>query len=164
MRRLIISLLLLLPLLASAQRYAVVDRQAILTSMEDYVIAERTIFELSEKYHAEYDRMTADIDKKFEDYQTLNIRENAPQAIRERRIQEIQEMQKRAQQFLASAEDDLKSRREDMLRPLNEKIDTAIKDAGIENGFSFIFPIDAPLFYGIDVEDITETIKEKISL
>ena len=164
MRRIIISLLLMLPMLVSAQRFAVVDRQAVLESMEEYVIAERTIFELSEKYHAEYDRMTADIDKKFEDYQTLNIRSNTPQTIRERRIQEIQEMQKRAQQFLASAEDDLKSRREDMLRPINEKIDTAIKDAGIENGFSFIFPVGASLFYGIDVDDITDAIKEKVAL
>ncbi|MDE5844416.1 MAG: OmpH family outer membrane protein [Muribaculaceae bacterium] len=164
MRRLFISLLLLLPVLASAQRFAVIDRQAVLESLEEYLTAERTLFDLSQKYHAEYDRMSSDIDKKFEDYQTLNTTENAPQAIRERRVQEIQEMQKRAQQFLISAEDDLKNRRADMLRPINEKIDAAIKDAGIEGGFSFIFPLGAPLFYGIDVEDITESIKEKLTL
>ncbi|MDE5573799.1 MAG: OmpH family outer membrane protein [Muribaculaceae bacterium] len=164
MRRLFISLLLLLPVLASAQRFAVINRQAVLESLEEYLTAERTLFDLSQKYHAEYDRMSSDIDKKFEDYQTLNTTENAPQAIRERRVQEIQEMQKRAQQFLISAEDDLKNRRADMLRPINEKIDAAIKDAGIEGGFSFIFPLGAPLFYGIDVEDITESIKEKLTL
>ncbi|MDE5969902.1 MAG: OmpH family outer membrane protein, partial [Muribaculaceae bacterium] len=152
MRRLFISLLLLLPVLASAQRFAVVDRQAVLESLEEYLTAERTLSELSQKYHAEYDRMSSDIDKKFEDYQTLNTTTNTPQAIRERRVQEIQEMQKRAQQFLISAEDDLKNRRAEMLRPVNEKVDAAIKDAGIEGGFSFIFPLGTPLFYGIDVE------------
>ncbi|MDE7155612.1 MAG: OmpH family outer membrane protein, partial [Muribaculaceae bacterium] len=113
MRRLFISLLLLLPVLASAQRFAVINRQAVLESLEEYLTAERTLFDLSQKYHAEYDRMSSDIDKKFEDYQTLNTTENAPQAIRERRVQEIQEMQKRAQQFLISAEDDLKNPRAD---------------------------------------------------
>ncbi|MBD5199827.1 MAG: OmpH family outer membrane protein [Bacteroides sp.] len=164
MRRFIISILLFLPIVACAQRFAVVDRQAVLESLDEYLTAERTLFDLSQKYHAEYDRMSADIDKKFEDYQSLNTTTNPPQTIRERRVQEIQEMQKRAQQFLISAEDDLKTRREDMLRPINEKVDAAIKDAGIEGGFSFIFPLGTPLFFGIDVEDITESIKEKLTL
>ncbi|MDE6225248.1 MAG: OmpH family outer membrane protein, partial [Muribaculaceae bacterium] len=88
--------------MACAQRFAVVDRQAVLESLDEYLTAERTLFDLSQKYHAEYDRMSADIDKKFEDYQSLNTTTKPPQTIRERRVQEIQEMQKRAQQFLIS--------------------------------------------------------------
>ncbi len=165
MKRFILSILIALPILVSAQsaRFAVVDEKAVLESMPDYIFVERQLFKTSQKYHAEYDKMSAEIDKKFEDFQILNEQNAAPQAIRERRIQEIQNLQKRAQQFLETAEEDLVRQQRELIDPIKQRLKNCIKEIGTEQGFTFIFPADSPLFTGIEVEDLTDQVKEKIN-
>ncbi len=107
--------------------------------------------------------MSADIDKKFEDYQTLNQELSAPQTIKERRIQEIQNLQKKAQQFLATAEADLLRQETQLVDPIKERVREAIRQAGLEGSYTFIFPASQPLFTGIEVEDITDLVKEKVN-
>lgn len=164
MSRFVISLLLCIPFVAAAQspRFAVVDENAVLESMGDYVFVQRQLFETSQKYHQEYDKMSADIDKKFEDYQTLNQELSAPQTIKERRIQEIQNLQKKAQQFLATAEADLLRQETQLVDPIKERVREAIRQIGLEGSYTFILPASQPLFTGIEVEDITELVKEKV--
>lgn len=166
MSRFILSLLIALPFFVSAQsaRFAVADEKAILESLPDYVLVQRQLFETSQKYHAEYDKLSADIDKKFEDFQTLNQQTAAPQTIRERRIQEIQNLQKSAQQFLETAEADLLRQQTELVDPIKKRVREAIKQAGNEGGYVFVFPTDAPLFIGIEVDDITETVKGKLGI
>lgn len=155
MKKLIIFLLFFLPLFAYADSFAVVDRQALLESMPEYQAAEIKIAEISRQYHDEYARMSADIDKKFQDYQLMQ-NDGMPSTIRERRIQEIQNLQKRAQQFLETAEADLIAKEAELKQPLENKINNLLREIGIEENFTFIFPVDAPLFYGIEVVDITD--------
>ena len=155
MKKILFLLFLSLPFMASADSFAVVDRQALLESMPEYQAAMIQINEISRKYHEEYARMSADIDKKYQDYQLLQ-NEGMPSTIRERRIQEIQNLQKRAQQFLETAESDLLSKESELKQPLETKVNNILREIGIEENFTFIFPIDSPLFYGIEVVDITD--------
>lgn len=155
MKRILISLALMFPLLAMAQQFAVVDRQALLESMPEYLDANRQISEISKKYQEEYARMSSDIDNKFQDYQLLQ-NDGIPSTIRERRIQEIQNLQKRAQQFLETAESDLRQQKKELLEPIEARVNNLLREIGIEENFVFIFPKDAPLFYGVEVVDITD--------
>lgn len=162
MSRLILSIFFLLPLIASAQKFGVVNERTVLESLPDYVFIEKQIAETSQKYHAEYDKMSVDIDKKFEEYQTLNNKSTTPKAIRERRVQEIQDLQKRAQQFLATAEEQLIRQREELLKPIEDRLRQTIARIGAENGYTFIFPESQPLYIGVEVDDLTEMVLEQM--
>lgn len=139
-------------------QFAVVDFQAVLESLSDYNLVILQLNETSNRYQEEYSKMSADIDKKFEDYQTLN-KNNTPESIKQRRIQEIQNMQKRAEQFLATAEEDLKRQENQLIDPIKVRVKDAIRQVGEQNGFVFVFPVEAPLYQSIDVVDITEDVK-----
>lgn len=164
MHRIILSILLALPMMAAAQsaRFGVVDQQTILESLPEYILVQEQLNETSKKYHAEYSKMSADIDKRFEEFQTLNERTMAPEAIRERRIQEIQDMQKRAQQFIETAEADLLRQQRELVDPIRERVRNAINLVGTEGGFTFIFPKEQPLFSGVTVEDVTVAVRAKL--
>ncbi len=156
---------LVLPMLASAQtgRFAVVDREAVLESLTEYTLVKTQIAETSRQYKEEYNRMTADIDKKFEEIQVLNRQPGLADAIKERRVQELQNMQKRAQQFLLTADEDLQRQEKQLLDPIKERVLQAIRKVGVEEGFTFIFPINQPLFYNSQVEDVTEAVKDALN-
>lgn len=139
-------------------QFAIVDFQAVLESLSDYNLVILQLNETSNRYQEEYSKMSADIDKKFEDYQTLN-KNNTPESIKQRRIQEIQNMQKRAEQFLATAEEDLKRQENQLIDPIKVRVKDAIRQVGEQNGFVFVFPAEAPLYQSIDVVDITEDVK-----
>lgn len=139
-------------------QFAIVDFQAVLESLSDYNLVILQLNETSNRYQEEYSKMSADIDKKFEDYQTLN-KNNTPESIKQRRIQEIQNMQKRAEQFLATAEEDLKRQENQLIDPIKVRVKDAIRQVGEQNGFVFVFSAEAPLYQSIDVVDITEDVK-----
>ncbi|MGM9844115.1 MAG: OmpH family outer membrane protein, partial [Muribaculaceae bacterium] len=86
--------------MAAQGRFGVVDFDAVLDSLPEYSLVKFQIQETSNRYQEEFKKMSDDIDRKFEDYQTLNSNGVTPESIRQRRIQEIQNLQKRAQQFL----------------------------------------------------------------
>lgn len=164
-KKLFFAVALLLPMFASAQseRFAVVDEQAVLESLNDYTLVSTQIAETSRQYKEEYNRMTADIDKKFEEIQVLNRQPGLADAIKERRVQELQNMQKRAQQFLLTADDDLQRQEQQLLDPIKERVRQAIRKVGVEEGYTFIFPIGQPLFYSTRVDDVTEAVKDALN-
>ena len=72
-------------------------------------------------------------------------------------------MQKRAQQFLLTADQDLQRQEKQLLDPIRERVKQAIRKVGVEEGYTFVFPIDQPLFYGAEVEDVTEAVKDALN-
>jgi outer membrane protein len=62
-------------------------------------------------------------------------------AIREQKEKELQELGQRIQEFQVSAQQDLQKQQGDLLRPVIEKANTAIKKVAAEGGFTYIFDI-----------------------
>ncbi len=147
--------------IAAQSKFGVVDFQSVLESMADYNLVKLQLQETSNRYQQEYTKMSEDIDRKFEDYQTINTN-TTPESIKQRRIQEIQNMQKRAQQFLETAESDLQRQESQLIDPIKVRVKDAIRQVGEELGFTFIFPAEAPLYQGFEVEDVTELVKQKL--
>ncbi|MCU0455061.1 MAG: OmpH family outer membrane protein [Bacteroidales bacterium] len=61
--------------------------------------------------------------------------------VRQTKEQEMIDLNKRIQDYNAKANDDLQAKQVEMFRPIQEKVDKAIKEVGKENGFVYI--IDA---------------------
>ena len=82
--------------------------------------------------------------------------------------QEKQTYFQNKQQELAAKEQEIVNkvaqRREELLSPLLEKVDTAIKQVGAEQGYAFIF--DSSVFnvilFAQDATDLTDTVRAKV--
>ena len=167
MRRTLSLLSLLLPLLVMAQsKIAVYDSQAVLNALPDKAAAEAKLKATSDKLQAEYKMLQADFDKKYAEYQAIATDPNTPAAIRDRRMQEVQEGDKRIQAYQQQAAAELRSREAELMTPINAAIQAAVQEVGDQMGYDLILDVaQTPVSYrSANVTDITAQVKQKLGL
>ena len=121
----------MLPLLMMAQaRIGIVNSQQLFDLMPEKADAEARLKTLSDQYHSEYMLLQGEFDKKYADYQTVAADASYPETIKERRVQELQESDKKMREFERRAADDIAAQRVALTKPITDKIQAAIRAAG----------------------------------
>ena len=167
MKRILIIAAALMPLMLMAQaRIGIVNSQQLFDLMPEKVSAEAQLKALSDKYHAEYQLLQAEFDKKYADYQTVAADASMPETIKERRVQELQEGDKKLREFESMAADDLAARREALTRPITDKVQNAINTVGRQGAFDLVLDTAVtPVAYtGPATIDITPMVKAILGL
>ena len=167
MKRILMIAVALLPLMLMAQaRIGIVNSQNIFELMPEKAAAEAQLKAMSEKYHAEYELLRGEFDKKYADYQTVAADASTPETIKERRVQELQESDKKMREFERKAADDLAARRTALTQPITDKIQAAIRAAGEQGGFDLVFDtaVTPVAYIGPNTVDITPMVKSILGL
>ena len=166
LKKIIFALALVLPMSLFAQKFGTVNTETILSAMPETTAAQEQLTEASKKYETEMQKLQEELQKLYVDFQTISEDASTPQSIKDRRLQEIQEKGQKADQFRATAEQDLRRQNEQLMAPILQKITEAIKSVGTEGSFTFIFPYDPGLilYQGTDVVDVTPLVKTKLGL
>ena len=164
MKKLFLAILVAIPMLAVAQssKFGVVNTQAVMEAMPDVKTVNEQVEAASKKYEDEFQKLNAQMDKEYADFQALDA--STPESIKQRREQEIQELYQKLQQFRVTASQDLQRQHEQLMAPVVNKITTAINAVGKENGFTFIFESTQPIYTGDDVTDVTPLVKKNLGL
>ena len=84
--------------------------------------------------------------------------------IKLRRMQEIQDIQARIDNFVQVAQQDVQKKQQELLMPIQEKLQKAIKDVGAENGYTYIVDPAALLYTGPNAIDATPLVRKKLGL
>lgn len=165
-KKLLLALAVVLPLSAFAQKFGTVDTEAILTAMPETTTARQQLDEASKKYEAEYQKLNEELNKLYTDFQAIQNDKETPDAIKDRRMQEIQDKGQKVEQFRQQATQDLQRQNEQLMAPILQKITEAIKSVGKEGSFTFIFPNEPSLllYQGTDVTDVTPLVKTKLGI
>ena len=167
MKRILVFILALLPLMLVAQaRIGIVNSKEIFDLMPEKATAEAQLKALSDRYHAEHELLQDEFDKKYADYQAIATDQSVPETIKERRVQELQEGDKKLREFERIAADDLAARREALTRPIADKVQQAIRTVGEQGAFDVIFDTAVtPVAYtGPATVDITPMVKTLLNL
>lgn len=165
-KKFLLAVMVGVPAIVCAQtvKMGTVDVEAIIPSMPEYTEAQNQLAEASKKYEAEYQTLQEELNKKYAEFQQLSQDPNTPQSIKDRRIQDIQDMDERAKQFLQTAQNDLQRQNQQLLAPVQEKMVNAIKAVGAENGFLMIFPTGMSVYDSPEVIDVTPLVKTKLGI
>lgn len=163
-KKFIAAVVVALPMCLSAQKFGTIDTQAILPQMPEYAEADAKINDASKKYEAEFTKLREEQDKKMAEFQTVYEDATVPQSIKERRLQEMQELEQKVQQFAQTAQQDLQRQHAQLMQPIQEKLLNAIQAVGQEENFTMIFPLDVAAYKGNDVVDVTPLVKAKLGL
>lgn len=163
-KKLFAAVLIALPLCVSAQKLGTVDSQSILTQMPEFADAQAKLDEASKKYEAEFAKLREEQDKKMAEFQSVYEDPAVPQSIKERRIQEMNELEQKVQQFAQTAQQDLQRQQQQLLQPVQAKLIEAIQKVGADNGFSLILPMEVSVYQGADVIDVTPLVKTQLKL
>lgn len=157
----------MLPLMLMAQaKIGIVNSQQLFDLMPEKAQAEAQLKALSDQYHSEYQLLQGEFDKKYGDYQTVAADAAMPEAIKERRVQELQESDKKMREFERRAADDIAAHRNTLIQPITDKIQAAIRTAGEQGGFDLVLDTAVtPVAYaGHNTIDITTMVKRLLGL
>ena len=87
------------------------------------------------------------------------------EAMRATTEEELQGLQQRIQRFQETAMAQLEKTQNDLMQPVMEKALNAIKEVGKENGFTYIFDMNAGILYAAEnSQDVLPLEKKKLGL
>ena len=125
---------------ASAQRFAYVDTEYILSQMPAYKSAQAQIDELSKEWQMEIDEKFEAIDKMYKEYQAEKVLLTKDlQVKRENEIIEKEREAKKLQNEKFGYEGQLFKKRQELIKPIQDKVYEAINKVAKNNGLDFIF-------------------------
>ena len=123
---------------AQAQRFAYVDTEYILSQLPDYKSAQKKLDEVSEVWQKEVDAKYAEIDKLYKNYKAEEVLLNGEQ--KKQRQDEIIAKEKAAKQFQQDKfgyEGELFKKREQLIKPIQDRVFDAIQTIAKRGRFGF---------------------------
>lgn len=166
MKKLLLLIVLgVFSLTANAQtRFGYFSFDNVLKSMPDYVMAQRSIDDLRQKYDAEMKRAEDEFNSKYEEF--LDVQKDLVPAILHKRQAELQEMMQKNINFKNESQRLLKQAEADAFAPVKNKLYNALTKVGQAQGYAFILNTDGDACPYVNPEmgeDATELIKEALN-
>lgn len=165
-KKFLLAVAIAIPMLAAAQtpKFGTVNVEDVFQAMPDTKAAQDEIAAASKQYEDEYAQLNEEMQKKYGEFQNLQNDAATPQGIKDRRLQELQELDQRAQQFAQTAQQDLQRKQAQLMQPIQEKLMKAIQEVGAANGFTMIFPAGAAAYTSTAVVDATPLVKTHLGI
>jgi len=148
------------------QKIGHINSVEVLQAMPEFKQMTNDLQKQKDSYTKALEGMYGDYDKKQKELQALSQDKSTPDPILESKIQELQDLQKRIQDFEAKVNDDLQKAQQDKLKPINEKYLKAVKEVATGNGFSYIIDIvqGAVAYYPEGQNDVTDLVMKKMGI
>ncbi len=122
-----------------AQRYAIIDTKYILDKMPDYRDAQKNLDEVATGWQKEIDKMQAELDKMYKDFESeqvmlsddLRKKREDQLFVKEKALRDLQR-----QRF--GFEGDLFKKRQELIKPIQDKVYNAVQRLAVQRGYDFI--------------------------
>lgn len=157
LKTLAIAIVLFIGTQVSAQtKVAHIDVQALMTSMPEMKTAQDQMKKIQDTYDKDYKNMVAEYQTKLQKYEQESA--TAGDALNETRSKEMQDMGNRIQQFQQNAQKELGQKEMDLIKPIMEKAQAAIKKVAKEKGFNYV--LDSTTGSGVLVAEGTDLLAD----
>lgn len=124
---------------ALAQRYCVIDTKYILESIPDYSEAQKKIDAIAEQWQKEIDAKFQEVDRMYKSYQAESVM--LTDALKRKREDEIIAREKEAKDLQKQRfgyEGDLFKKREELVKPIQDKIYNAVQKLAASRMYDFV--------------------------
>ncbi|WKZ65224.1 MAG: OmpH family outer membrane protein [Flavobacteriales bacterium] len=167
MKQLVLTLCLLFATGQAAMAQQVklghIDRQKLLLTLPERKGAEEKMQAFAKTLDERLKAMGAEYQAKVADAQARA--DKMTQTEKEMAVREINELEQRIQTAQEKAQEDLAKQEEELLKPMVERTNQAIKDVADEKGFTYIFDISTGFVLYFDKgEDIMPLVKAKLGI
>ncbi|HEY4148379.1 MAG TPA: OmpH family outer membrane protein [Chitinophagaceae bacterium] len=122
-----------------AQRYAIVDTKYILDKMPDYKDAQKKLDQFSEQWQKEIEDKQAALDKMYKDFDAEQVM--LSDALKKKRQDEIFVREKEVRELQRKRfgfEGDLFKKRQELVKPIQDKVYDAIQKIAVAKQYDFI--------------------------
>jgi len=125
---------------AHAQKFAYVDTEYILEQMPEYRAAQQKLNDFAKEWEAQIQAYKKEIDKMFRDYRAERL--ILSDAVKKEREEAIFAKEKELEDFKKakfSPGGELDKKREELLKPIQDKVFDAIQELAKDNALDFVF-------------------------
>lgn len=164
-KRFLLMALLMAPSALFAQKYACVNTDKVLKNVPDYAQAQKRLDKYVEQWQTE-------IEEKYQELETMrqNYQKEAyllPENLKKRREEDIKEKNQeilQLQQQHFSPGGDFDKKREELLKPVQDRIAAAIDRFAREKGYAFVFDksVNSTILFVNEKYDITNALLEAL--
>ncbi|MEJ6748639.1 MAG: OmpH family outer membrane protein [Flavobacteriales bacterium] len=142
----LLSSILLLSINSYAQKFAYVDTDYILTKVPEFVQAEEKINEFSKQWQSEIEAAYQDVEQMYRTYQSEQVLLTAEMKTkREESIIEKEKSVQTLQQKYFGTQGELYKKRQDLIKPIQDRIFDAVQQLAATNKYSIIFDASSDL-------------------
>lgn len=162
MKKLLLSLALVLPLVANAQKFGHVNSQEIFASMPELKAVQAKMDSIQSSYENQFVTMREEFNKLVEDYQKNEA--SMSESIKQFRQQELSDKQQRIELFAQTIQQDLQKKQQELIAPIQERMVKAIQKVGTDNGYTYIFDSTVMLYISQDSNDVSALVKQELGI
>ena len=136
---LVITCVFCLASFANAQRYAIIDTKYILDKMPDYKNAQKQLDDVAAGWQKEVDGLQQELDKMYKDFEAeqvmlsddLKKKREDQLFIKEKNLRDLQRKR-------FGFEGDLFKKRQELIKPIQDKVYNAVQKLAVQRGYDFI--------------------------
>lgn len=161
----LVAVLLSLPVFA--QKYAYIDSEYILGNIPEYTEAQAELDRIAAVWQKEIEAKFKSIDSMYKNYQVeaITLPENLKKN-REETIMSAEQDAKNLQKKRFGKDGDLFKKREELVKPIQDRVFTAIEEYAKDRGYAFVFDVagSMTIVYADQKFDINDSVLEKLGI
>ena len=124
---------------ANAQKYAIIDTKYILDRLPEYKQAQKQLDDIAAGWQKEIDSMQAQLDRMYKDYDAEQVM--LSEELRKKREDQLFQKEKTLrdqQRKRFGFEGDLFKKRQELIKPVQDKVYNAVQKIATQRGYDFI--------------------------
>ncbi len=168
MKKIIVAVMLMVPALLMAQenvKLGYINREELISSMPEYENALKQLEDMNLTYNQEGKKLQDELQKKFTEYQAAA--DTLDSTIKQYKESELQRLNQSIEEFTQNAQTNLQKKQQELMTPILEKANKAIKQVGDENGYTYIMEAGAGQilpYIGAKAENVMPLVKKALNL
>lgn len=145
-------------------KFGHINGQELLSIMPERDSAEVKLNAYGQDLSQQIEELHVEYNNKLQNY--MQRRESLTEAIRDQREKELTDLQQRIQEFEQTAQQDYQRMQGELMRPLMEKADAAIKAVAKREGFIYVFDLSAGsvVYFSETSVDILPLVKTELGI
>jgi outer membrane protein len=162
----VLGILLFLAGFANAQtpKFGHIDMQALYQVMPERLTVEKQIAAFGKELEDAYNLMQKEAQTKYAEY--IAKKDSMSETVRKMKDDEINAMSERIQTYNQTAQQQLQTKQQELVKPMLDKADKAVKDVGAEKGLIYVFDMSSRVIIYNSKEsiDILPLVKTKLGI
>ncbi|MBN9482483.1 MAG: hypothetical protein BGO70_18045 [Bacteroidetes bacterium 43-93] len=144
-------------------KFGHINSQELLNVMPEMTKANTDLDAYTKTFQDQLQSMSAEYEKKVKEYQAGD--KTMTDAVREVKEKEIRDLQARIESTNQSAQDKVQTKRKELLQPILDKAEKAIKDVAKEKGYDYVFDTSTgAVLVTKDADNLLPLVKTKLGI
>lgn len=140
-----------------------INSNELMTAMPERTKVQKELETYANELKLQLDAMQKEYQTKIKNFQEKQ--DVMTDVIKDSKIKEITDLEKRIGEFQQTAEADLQKKEQDLLQPIIDKAKNAINDVAKEGGYTYILDSSmGTVLYSVDSDDVLPAVKKKLGI